>query len=135
MQSVFGDQLTPAEQSSKRGQRSARSSVCRPSSRGHQIDRSVSVSVGVVFGLSLAPLSSGIEDDSPFRLGSKPGTQHNSLRSKVTSLQGQMQKVARLFQRIQYSADRMHQKSENQISEAQVYCIRTLTELIQSMSG
>lgn len=38
-------------------------------SDGPQMDRSVSVSVGVVF--RLLPLSSGMEDESPLRLGSK----------------------------------------------------------------
>lgn len=44
------------------------------------MDRSVSVSVGVVFGLTLPPLSSGMEDESPLRLESTPGTQTSAVR-------------------------------------------------------
>lgn len=41
-----------------------------------QMDRSVSVSVGVVFGLTLPTLSSGIEEGSPFRPGRTPKNIH-----------------------------------------------------------
>lgn len=37
------------------------------------MDRSVSVSVGVVFGLTLTPLSSGMTGESPLKPGLTPG--------------------------------------------------------------
>lgn len=40
------------------------------------MDRSVSVSVGVVFGLTAPTLSSGIEEGSPFRPGRTPKNIH-----------------------------------------------------------
>lgn len=50
-----------------------------------QMDRSVSVSVGVVFGLTLPPLSSGMEEGSPLRPGRTPGTHTNTyVGSKYT---------------------------------------------------
>lgn len=54
---------------------------------GLQMDRSVSVSVGVVFGVALPPppLSSGMEDESPLRLGSTPGTQKLSAFTGLTA--------------------------------------------------
>lgn len=42
------------------------------------MDRSVSVSVGVVFGLTLPALSSGMEDESPLRVGSKPAARQKA---------------------------------------------------------
>ncbi len=44
----------------------------------------MSVSVGVVLGLTLPPLSSGMEDESPLRPGSTPAThKHTHELSKV----------------------------------------------------
>lgn len=54
-----------------------------------QMERSVSVSVGVVFGLTLPPLSSGMEDESPLRPGSTPGTKTHT-DTEVTSQVGRV---------------------------------------------
>lgn len=86
---VFGNQLTSEEKHKKERSKVGRlilGLISQPDSvsdavnnlvfdlplgpAGLQMDRSVSVSVGVVFGLKLPPRSSGMEDESPLRPGS-----------------------------------------------------------------
>lgn len=57
------------------------------------MERSVSVSVGVVFGLTLPALSSGMEDESPLRAGSKPGKQNKYINRWVAFIQDSQNRV------------------------------------------
>lgn len=98
---VFGNQLTSEkkyEEDNPRGDQmsvnwSSKSPAGLRWTSGLQMDRSVSVSVSVVFGLTPPPLSSGMEDESPLTPGSIPGTHtqgvntHISFRRRVVFIQ------------------------------------------------